>query len=72
MKDTKNYGGIMQYGIPQFRLDNKVLNESIARILKLGIHIKCNKELGKDFTIEDLEAKYDAIFLAFGKNISLN
>lgn len=63
-------GGIIQYGIPDFRLDKKIINDTIDRIIKLGINVKTGKELGKDFTLEDLEKEYDAIFLGFGKNIS--
>ena len=45
-------------------------NEYEGRLLKLGINVELNKELEKDFTLEDLENEYDAIFLSFGKNVS--
>lgn len=70
MKNTKNFGGVIEHGIPEFRLEKKVLDDTVNKILKLGIHVECNKELGKDFTLSDLEKEYDAIFLSFGKNIS--
>ena len=63
-------GGIIQYGIPDFRLDRKILDNTIDRILSLNIKVKYNQELGKDFTLSELENNYDAIFLGFGKNIS--
>lgn len=63
-------GGIIEHGIPEFRLERKILEDAINKILELGIKVEYNKELGKDFSIEDLEEKYDAIFLSFGKNIS--
>lgn len=63
-------GGIIEHGIPEFRLERKVLKDTINKILELGIEVKYNKELGKDFSLEDLEKTYDAIFLSFGKNIS--
>ena len=63
-------GGIIEHGIPEFRLERKVLEDTINKILELGIKVEYNKEFGKDFNIEDLEEKYDAIFLSFGKNIS--
>ena len=65
-----NLGGVIEHGIPEFRLDKEILNNTIDRILKLGINVEYNKELGKDFTVEELENQYDAIFLSFGKNIS--
>ena len=63
-------GGILKRGIPEFRLGKEVLDKTIGKILELGIKVEYNKELGKDFTLEELEKKYDAIFLSFGKNIS--
>lgn len=63
-------GGVIEHGIPEFRLQREILEHTINKILKLGINVEYNKELGKDFTIQDLENKYDAIFLSFGKNVS--
>ncbi len=63
-------GGILRYGIPDFRLDKTVLDNQIKKILDLGIKTKCNVELGKDYTILQLQEEYDAVFLAFGANIS--
>ena len=66
-----NYlGGIMKHGIPEFRLNTKVVEESIKNILDLGVDVKYNKELGKNFTLQDLEDKFDAVFLAYGANIT--
>lgn len=62
-------GGILSHGIPDFRLDSKVLNKWIQNILNIGVKIEYNKELGVDITLEELEKTYDAIFLSFGANI---
>lgn len=63
-------GGIMNHGIPAFRLDKDLLKSAVQKILDLGIKVKLNSELGKDFTLEDLCKKYDAVYLGFGANIS--
>ena len=63
-------GGILVHGIPEFRLNTKVVEESIKNILDLGVDVKYNKELGKDFKLEELKKDYDAIFLATGANKS--
>ena len=63
-------GGVIEHGIPEFRLERSILDSTINKILELGIDVKLNQELGKDFSLEDLEKTYDAIFLSFGKNIS--
>ncbi len=63
-------GGILYKGIPNFRLDKEILENTISKIIELGIKVKYNVELGKDFSIEDLKKEYDAIILSFGANIS--
>ena len=62
--------GLLMYGIPEFRLPKSVVKKTIQEILDLGIEVKYNQELGKDFTITELKDKYDAIFLGIGANVS--
>lgn len=63
-------GGIPEHGIPEFRLDQNVLKNTIDKILKLGIEVKYNTELGKDISIQELEKEYDAVFISIGANVS--
>ena len=63
-------GGLLYHGIPEFRLDKDLLKKVIDKILELGINVKLNRSIGKDFSLEELENEYDAIFLGFGANIS--
>lgn len=63
-------GGILRYGIPDFRLDKKILDDAISKILELGIFVDTDVELNRDFTVDGLKADFDAIFLSFGANIS--
>lgn len=63
-------GGIIEHGIPEFRLDGKILDDTIDKILELGINIETKKELGKNLSLEYLKENFDAIFLSFGANIS--
>ena len=62
-------GGILIHGIPEFRLDRGILDKTIEAILSLGIEVQYNKELGKNLELQELEQKYDAVFLGFGANI---
>lgn len=67
-----NYlGGLLMYGIPDFRLDKNIVKSTIQKILNLGIDVKYNQVLGKNLQLVDLEREYDKIFLAFGGNKSL-
>lgn len=63
-------GGILAHGIPDFRLPKDVLKKNIDKIVNLGIEVKLNKELGKDFSLEELRNNYDALYLSVGANKS--
>ena len=66
-----NYlGGLLVHGIPEFRLPKEVVKQTVQKIIDLGLEVKYNQELEKDFTLQELEENYDAIFLAFGANIT--
>ena len=62
-------GGILTHGIPDFRLDKKIVKATINKIIDLGIEVKLNKTLGKDIKIEELAQEYDAVFVGIGANI---
>jgi formate dehydrogenase major subunit len=60
-------GGMVRYGIPEYRLPEKVLDKEINFILSHGINVETGVKLGKDFTLDDLKAKgFDAVYLAMG------
>lgn len=50
-------GGVLKYGIPDFRLAKKIVENIISKIEKLGVIIKTNTELGKDINIKDLRER---------------
>jgi len=60
-------GGITRYGIPEYRLPDKVLDWEIEGILNLGIDVRYNTRIGEDFTIQSLRDEgYEAIFMGIG------
>lgn len=63
-------GGLLVHGIPDFRLDKKIVKQTVDNIIDLGINVEYRKELGKNLNLNELEEEYDAIFLAFGANCS--
>ncbi|MQY66714.1 MAG: FAD-dependent oxidoreductase, partial [Dehalococcoidia bacterium] len=64
-------GGMLRYGIPDYRLPKNVLEQEIAAITQLGVAIKTNQVLGKDFSINSLlRDGFQAIFLAIGAHQS--
>ncbi len=64
-------GGMMAIGIPSYRLPRDVLQAEIARIVGLGVDLRLDTAMGRDFTLGDLDAQgYRAVFLATGASKS--
>lgn len=59
-------GGMLRYGIPDYRQPQDILDQEIDRILKLGVELKCNTAVGRDILYEELKNTYDAIFVGIG------
>ena len=70
-RDSK-IGGLLRYGIPDFKLEKNIIDRRIDILIKEGIEFKCNIEVGKDLTINDLEEDYDAILMSTGSTIKRN
>jgi NADH-quinone oxidoreductase subunit F len=59
-------GGMLRWGIPEYRLPRNILKNEIKAILDSGIEIALNTRIGKDISWEDITKKYQAVFLAIG------
>jgi len=59
-------GGMLRYGIPEYRLPKKVLDFEIQEILDLGVETRVELEFGREFFIEDMEQEFDAVLIALG------
>jgi len=61
-------GGVLRYGIPDFRLPNTVIDAEIANLEKLGVTFQCNTVVGRLFSIEQMleELGFDAVFIGTG------
>lgn len=59
-------GGMLRYGIPDYRLPQSVLDNEIKRILDLGIELKANTRIGSDIPYSKIQEDYDAIFVSLG------
>ncbi|KUO74226.1 MAG: molybdopterin oxidoreductase [Clostridia bacterium BRH_c25] len=71
-EDKPYPGGMLRYGIPQYRLPKELLDAEINTLEKMGVDIKCNVKLGEDITISYLKKTYDAVFIAIGAWASMN
>jgi NADPH-dependent glutamate synthase beta subunit-like oxidoreductase len=63
-------GGLLRYGIPDYRLEKKVLDGEIQRILDLGVEVKLNAEIADAEALKKLRDEYDAVYLATGATSS--
>lgn len=59
-------GGLMRHGIPSYRLAREVLDAEIARLVDLGVQIRCNEPLSEPSQFDQLRAAHDAVFVATG------
>ncbi len=59
-------GGMMMYGIPDYRVPRDILKHEIERIIETGIETKMNTKVGVDVSMEELEENYDAVLFAIG------
>lgn len=66
----KNLGGILNYGIPDFRLKKEYVNDIIEELKQIGIKFETEKELGKNLHIKELLKEYDSVFLGMGAETS--
>ena len=66
-------GGVLAYGIPEFRLPNKIIDAEVDGLRKMGVKIICNVVIGRTFTIDELlkEEGFDAIFIANGAGLPI-
>ena len=63
-------GGMLRYGIPEYRLPKAVLDEEIATIESMGVEIITNTRVGDDIPFETVRSDYDAVLLAIGAWVS--
>ncbi|HJD30229.1 MAG TPA: FAD-dependent oxidoreductase [Candidatus Blautia avicola] len=68
-EQRKKLGGMLRYGIPNYRLPREELDREISHLLSLGIHVKTEVTVGEDPNIADLREEYDAVYIAIGAHI---
>ncbi|WP_297436703.1 NADPH-dependent glutamate synthase [Thermococcus sp.] len=59
-------GGVLMYGIPEFRLPKDIVEKEIDKLLKLGVKILTDHIVGRTVTVEELLEEYDAVFIGSG------
>jgi glutamate synthase (NADPH/NADH) small chain len=62
-------GGVLTYGIPEFRLPKAIVKEEVEYIKQLGVDVKVDYVIGKIKTLDELRKEYDAVFLGTGAGL---
>ncbi len=62
-------GGLLRYGIPDFKLEKHIIDRRLQILEDEGIEFRCGMEVGKDIAIEKINAKYDAVLLCGGATV---
>jgi glutamate synthase (NADPH/NADH) small chain len=62
-------GGVLTYGIPEFRLPNEIVEHEVQRLVELGVRIECNVVIGRTFTLAQLRERFDAVFVSVGAGL---
>ena len=64
-------GGVLVYGIPEFRLPKKIVEQEVARLEAAGVRIECNIVVGRTYTVPELRRNFDALFIANGAGLPM-
>ena len=62
-------GGVLRYGIPEFRLPKAIVDDEVNKLKELNVNILTNKVVGKTIFMEELQKEYDAIYVASGAGL---
>ena len=62
-------GGVLTYGIPEFRLPKEIVKREVDSVKKLGVKIICDTPIGNALSIDDLKKEYDYVFIASGAGL---
>lgn len=62
-------GGVLTYGIPEFRLPKKVVEQQVDSLKQLGVEIKLNIPVGNAITLDEIQEEYEAVFIATGAGL---
>ncbi len=62
-------GGVLVYGIPEFRLPKQIVEDEVERLKTQGVKIECNVIIGKTYTLQELRERFDAVYIAVGAGL---
>jgi glutamate synthase (NADPH/NADH) small chain len=64
-------GGVLRYGIPEFRLPKAIVDREVENLKNLGVTIECNVVVGRTLTVDEVAQEFDAVFVANGAGLPM-
>jgi glutamate synthase (NADPH/NADH) small chain len=64
-------GGVLRYGIPEFRLPKAIVDQEVDNLRRLGVVVECDVIIGRTLTVQELMADFDAVFVANGAGLPM-
>ncbi len=64
-------GGVLRYGIPEFRLPKDIVDTEVENLRRLGVEIECDVIIGRTLTVQELTKDFDAVFVANGAGLPM-
>jgi len=64
-------GGVLRYGIPEFRLPKAIVDREVENLRALGVTIECNVIIGRTLTVDEIAQEFDAVFIANGAGLPM-
>ncbi|MFA5265318.1 MAG: NADPH-dependent glutamate synthase [Opitutaceae bacterium] len=62
-------GGVLVYGIPEFRMPKAIVDQEVDRLVRAGVKIECNVVVGRTYTLPELRSRFDSVFVANGAGL---
>jgi len=64
-------GGVLRYGIPEFRLPKRIVDAEVENLRRLGVEVECDVIVGRTLTVQELMGDFDAVFIANGAGLPM-
>jgi glutamate synthase (NADPH/NADH) small chain len=62
-------GGLVRFGVPDFKIEKTVVQRRVEQLIAEGVEVRCGVDVGRDVTVEELHAGFDAVVLATGSRV---
>ncbi len=62
-------GGLVRFGVPDFKIEKRVVERRVRQLIDEGVELRCGVDVGRDLTVQELRAGFDAVVLATGSRV---